>query len=93
MEVRVTPERYYGKTGESFTLTCNAPRPWHSMVWTRTNGQPLPYNSERSDDDTLLIVHNARPEDSGVYMCKVTSLSGSRGNATAYVEISTTSIG
>ncbi|XP_031342212.1 basement membrane-specific heparan sulfate proteoglycan core protein isoform X8 [Photinus pyralis] len=87
IKVTITPAQYYGKIRETFSLTCDAPRPWRSMVWSREDGQPLPYSSSRSEDERVLTVYDAKLEDSGTYVCSVTAQT-TRGNGTAYVSIS-----
>ncbi|KAF5283747.1 hypothetical protein FQR65_LT02641 [Abscondita terminalis] len=87
LTVTITPGQYYGKVGDRFSLTCDAPRPWRSITWSRANGQPLPYSSSRSDDDRVLTVYDAKQEDTGTYVCTVTTTI-TRGNGTAYVVIS-----
>ncbi|KAK4879912.1 hypothetical protein RN001_008058 [Aquatica leii] len=87
LTVTITPGQYYGKIGDRFSLTCDAPSPWRSITWSRANGLPLPYSSSRSDDDKILTIYDAKLEDTGTYICTV-STTHSRGNGTAYVVIS-----
>lgn len=88
MIVQINPSRYYGKTGDTFTLTCDAPKPIREITWLRAGGQPLPYSSSRSPDGSVLTVFDARVEDAGIYICRVTSYTGTIGTGNATVQIS-----
>ncbi|XP_025835855.1 basement membrane-specific heparan sulfate proteoglycan core protein-like [Agrilus planipennis] len=87
MKPRITPGSYYGKSGDKFTLTCQSREAYRSIDWTRKDGHLLPYSS--SVENAVLTVYDAKPEDSGVYVCTVTSYSGTRGNESAVVSIAT----
>lgn len=87
MTVSVTPNQYYGKSGDKFSLVCESPQePYRGISWSRRGGQALPYSS--TVDAGVLTVYDAKIEDSGLYVCTVTSYSGTSGNGTANVVIS-----
>lgn len=81
----IRPDHYTGPAGETFTLTCSVTPGRHNIIWYRV-GAPVPYHS--SQNEGVLIVYDAKPEDSGVYVCNVTSFSGESGADTARVTIS-----
>lgn len=72
----VTPPYYSGKSGDYFTLTCKARGPQRSITWSKLGGS-LPYNSRQ--EDGILTISDARPEDTGMYICTVTSYTGTSG--------------
>lgn len=81
----IRPDNYDGPAGQQFTLTCSAHGDRrHNIIWYRI-GAPVPYSS--SQNDGVLTVYSPKPEDSGVYVCNVTTASGESGTATARVTI------
>lgn len=84
-EPRVTPAYFSGESGSSFTLTCETNEDYTSIRWEKQDGY-LPFDHRSSNG--ILTVRNARPEDSGSYVCIVTVASGQTGRKTATVTIS-----
>lgn len=83
----IRPDHYNGPAGRTFNLTCSASTGRHTIIWYRM-GAPVPYSS--SQNYGVLTVYNPKPEDSGVYVCNVTSISGESGTDTARVTITST---
>ncbi|KRT82106.1 Immunoglobulin, partial [Oryctes borbonicus] len=84
IEPRITPEYFAGESGSVVTLTCETNEDYTSIRWEKQNG-PLPYDSRSANG--ILTIRDARPEDSGVYVCIVTVASGQSGTKTAPVTI------
>jgi hypothetical protein len=82
--VEISPSRYEGRSGESFTLRCQADRAI-DLKWSRQNNVPLPYTYR--EDRGVLTVQSPKPEDSGLYVCTATSSSGYTSTGTAEVRI------
>ncbi|RZB41729.1 basement membrane-specific heparan sulfate proteoglycan core protein, partial [Asbolus verrucosus] len=81
--VQISPQYHTGRAGENFSLRCQGNREGN-IRWSRQNEQ-LPYNSV--EDNGVLTVYSAKYEDSGVYICTITTSSGYTGTATAEVRI------
>lgn len=90
VEPKITPEYYTGEPGSSFTLVCETNEDYTSIRWEKQNGY-LPY--DHTDDNGILTVRDARPEDSGTYICTITTASGQSGSKTATITIDTTTPG
>ncbi|KAG5900605.1 hypothetical protein JTB14_017460 [Gonioctena quinquepunctata] len=84
IQVNISPAYFTGKLGETVTLRCTATSFGQSIRWTKQGGD-LPYNSR--EDRGNLMIYNSAPEDSGVYICTVTSASGTQGTNQASVSI------
>lgn len=84
MRPAINPSYFNGRTGEQFTLTCTANGPQREIKWSKERGY-LPNNSRQNNG--VLFVVNARPEDSGRYICTVTDFFGTSGIETASVTI------
>lgn len=84
MTPEIYPTQHSGSIGESFTLTCTAPGRVRSIVWSKM-GAPIPYSSTQRDG--VLTVYNSKVEDSGIYICNVTSLEGISGTGQARVNV------
>lgn len=81
---KITPSHYDGPAGQTFLLTCTAPGEVRSIIWSKM-GAPIPYSSTQREG--VLTVYNAKVEDSGTYVCNVTSLTGQSGTETARVNV------
>lgn len=85
MTPAISPEHYAGPAGQTFSLICTAsPGRIRGIVWTKV-GAAIPYSSTQRDG--VLTIYNAKVEDSGTYICNVTSLTGESGTAQARVTI------
>ncbi|KAJ8967223.1 hypothetical protein NQ314_003001, partial [Rhamnusium bicolor] len=86
MRVDIQPPSYSGQSSETVILECSADEEINiqSIKWSRLGSQ-LPYNSR--EDRGTLIINNAAPEDSGIYVCTITSYEGARGRSNATVSI------
>ncbi|KAK9737087.1 Laminin EGF domain [Popillia japonica] len=84
IEPRITPEYFSGDSGSTFSLTCETNEDYTSIRWEKLNGYLPPHHVSVNG---VLTLRDARPEDSGVYMCIVTIASGQSGNKTASVSI------
>lgn len=84
VRVEIQPPSYVGVSDDVVTLRCIAHENIESIRWSKENGQ-LPYSSR--ENDGVLVIQRARPEDSGVYVCSVTSYSGTTGVQRASVTI------
>lgn len=84
VRVDIQPSSFNGLSDETVTLRCITRDSIESIRWSKEDG-PLPYNSR--EDNGVLVIQRARPEDSGVYVCRVTSYSGTSGSQRATVSI------
>ncbi|CAG9782356.1 unnamed protein product [Diatraea saccharalis] len=74
VEIRPPINDYF--EGERVQLECvTSGNPAPHITWQRASGRPLPVSIEIIDD--LLIIENAREEDSGEYRCIATNSLGS----------------
>lgn len=79
-KVREFDRKYVVVQGQDFSLACEAtgdPRP--TVVWSISGGD-LPSNVQQSGN--IIRILNARPENSGVYVCVAESGGGSDQAAT-----------
>lgn len=84
IRVDIQPPNYTGQSGDTVTFRCVAAGDIESIRWSKQGGV-LPYNSR--EDRGMLTISGAASEDSGVYICKVTSRAGTSGSNTASVTI------
>ncbi|XP_074025385.1 basement membrane-specific heparan sulfate proteoglycan core protein isoform X7 [Leptinotarsa decemlineata] len=84
VQVNISPGYFTGNSGDTVILKCSAIPFGETVRWSKQRGD-LPYNS-REDRGTLMIF-NATPDVSGVYICTVTSATGSVGTNSATVTI------
>nr|QYB17310.1 heparan sulfate proteoglycan [Laodelphax striatellus] len=68
----VEPKEFVGSVGETVELQCLSLMVDYTTHWNRS-GQPLP--SYAQDRDGVLTIYNAKPSDSGIYICYGVSLS------------------
>ncbi|KAJ8979363.1 hypothetical protein NQ317_002952, partial [Molorchus minor] len=89
IRVDIQPPNFSGIPGDDILLRCVATSIVSENVqdydWSRVGGTPLPYNAI-SDRGTLTIP-NSSARDSGVYICTVTSVSGTRGSHNTTITI------
>uniref|UniRef100_A0A336LPI6 CSON010513 protein n=1 Tax=Culicoides sonorensis TaxID=179676 RepID=A0A336LPI6_CULSO len=79
-KVREFDRKYVVVQGQDFSLACEAtgdPRP--TILWSISGGE-LPSNVQQSGN--IIRILNARPENSGVYVCVAESAGGSDQSAT-----------
>lgn len=84
VKVEIEPAYYTGTSGERVLLRCISSSPSQTTRWSKEGGR-LPYDSR--EDRGMLIINNSQPEDSGVYVCSVTSVSGNTGTSRVTVSI------
>lgn len=85
LKVEIEPAYYTGTSGQTVMLRCITTASAQGITWSK-EGDRLPYDSR--EDRGMLIIRNSRPEDSGVYVCSVTAITGSTGSSRVTVSIS-----
>lgn len=61
------------------------PGGYYRAQWSRAGGQPLPSGIYQSGNG--LQISNARPDQSGTYMCELTGNDGARVNAPYEIQV------
>lgn len=84
LKVDIEPAYYTGTSGETVTLRCISSANNQITRWSK-EGDRLPYDSR--EDRGMLIISYSRPEDSGVYVCSVTSNTGTTGSSRVTVNV------
>ncbi|XP_072390119.1 basement membrane-specific heparan sulfate proteoglycan core protein isoform X28 [Diabrotica undecimpunctata] len=84
IKVDISPPSYRGVTGDNVMLRCTSSAFGQSIRWSKQDGE-LPYNSY--EDRGTLIIRKATPDVSGLYICTITSASGTTGSNRATVTI------
>ncbi|XP_057651724.1 basement membrane-specific heparan sulfate proteoglycan core protein-like isoform X29 [Diorhabda carinulata] len=84
VQVDISPSSFSGAPGDTVMLRCSGTPFGQIIKWSKQGGD-LPYNSVEERGN--LIIRNAAPEDSGVYICTVTATTGTRGFNRATVTI------
>ncbi|XP_058618890.1 basement membrane-specific heparan sulfate proteoglycan core protein isoform X17 [Onychostoma macrolepis] len=68
----------------SFICTAKSKLPAYTLVWTRKGNGKLP--NRAMDFNGILTIHNAQPEDAGIYVCTGSNMLGmDEGTARLYV--------
>ncbi|KAF2367998.1 Laminin G domain [Trinorchestia longiramus] len=84
--VTVTQTEVEVSQGGTVRVDCSAPAQYAVTLlrWSRINGQ-LPQSA--SDYNGELVIPNAQPEDSGLYLCRIETSEGYSGEATSRIQI------
>ncbi|CAG9863069.1 unnamed protein product [Phyllotreta striolata] len=84
VRVDITPASFSGVSGDTVTLRCSSTPYGQVIRWTKEGGD-LPYSSR--EDRGTLVIQDATPDVSGVYVCTITAASGTRGSKRVSVDI------
>lgn len=84
-EVEIVPPHYSGRPGDEVRLTCSGKAGSSRLDWSKSGQDRLAYNIHVSDG--VLIIREARVEDSGRYICTSHSSYGPPSSQTAEVSI------
>ena len=87
MSVRVTPKSRTVHTGDSIDLTCEVKSSDRnpSIKWSRPGNAALPEEHQASGN--MLRIQNAKPEDSGRYLCVAQTNDNKVGFDAAYLSV------
>nr|CAH7733355.1 unnamed protein product [Callosobruchus chinensis] len=84
VRVDIVPPYFTGMSGDTIRMNCSAPVNVNWIRWSKQSGN-LPYNYQ--EDRGGLIIPNASPDASGVYICTVMSSQGTSNTSSATVSI------
>lgn len=87
-DVEIVPSQYSGRPGDEVRLTCTG-QPGSRLDWSKSGQDRLAYNIRATNG--VLIIREARIEDSGRYICTSYPSYGSPASQTADVSIGTRS--